>query len=175
VRVCWRDLCTAFTVAFLLFWLAHVCFSHLFRFDQLFGWPGRMMIYVSATSKLVFCWKTLFTSKRHNSYWKLAHFYSILRTRPSSSPDQIKDSFLKLSKIYHPDNAETGDQAKFVRIKDAYDKIKDAPLRNSKLTGESEDLSHAAFVRRSKRRPDLWTSPTPHQHYTTRINEKLYH
>lgn len=111
-------------------------------------------------------------SKRFNSYWKLAHYYTILKTRPTAKPEQIKESFLTLSKIYHPDNLETGDQAKFVRLKEAYDKIKDAPLQNPKFEpGADEDLSHAGMIRRTRLSPSQWTD---RKGSATVINKKLY-
>lgn len=54
-------------------------------------------------------------------------YYSILGVNYNSSPKDIKESFLKLSKIYHPDNNATGNHVKFVQIKEAYDAIKDIP------------------------------------------------
>lgn len=54
-------------------------------------------------------------------------YYGILGVSPRSTKKEIKDKFLKLSMIYHPDNTETGNQAKFVEIKEAFDAIKSNP------------------------------------------------
>lgn len=56
---------------------------------------------------------------------QLKEYYAILNVNRSSTPKEIKESFLKLSKVYHPDNKDTGSHTKFVKLKEAYDAIKD--------------------------------------------------
>lgn len=54
-------------------------------------------------------------------------YYSILNVTKESTLKEIKESFLRLSKIYHPDNKVTGSHNKFVELKEAYDAVKDGP------------------------------------------------
>lgn len=94
------------------------------------------------------------TSKRFiSSHKKYLASYTILKVRNKSTPQDIRDNFLKLSKIYHPDNSRTGNHDRFLRVKEAYDQIKDAPLLNNYklsrshiLNDEDSDLSHKAHV-----------------------------
>ena len=61
-------------------------------------------------------------SERHSAS------YFILGVKHSSTSDEIKTEFLRQCKIYHPDNTVTGNRQRFLRLKDAFDRIKDAPL-----------------------------------------------
>lgn len=96
-----------------------------------------------------------YVPKRTFSSKKFQPLYFILKVRPNSTPKQIRESFLKLSKIYHPDNPDTGNEKKFIRLKEAYDKVKHAPLLSDSYKtsfyqegdDKPEDLSHKAFVR----------------------------
>lgn len=90
-----------------------------------------------------------YQTKRFNSKYKLMHYYNTLKVRPNSSPEEIRENFIELVKIYHPDNPDTGNEAKFIRIKTSYEKIKEAPLWQEGDVGE-DILTHADFVR-SKR------------------------
>lgn len=67
------------------------------------------------------------------SQYKLRFFYQTLGARPKATSNEIREIFLRMSKIYHPDNPKTGDQGKFVKIKDAYEQIKDAPLMKQRI------------------------------------------
>lgn len=94
-----------------------------------------------------------YISKRFLTDKKYIASYTILKVKNKSTPQDIRNNFLKLTKIYHPDNVETGNHSRFLRLKAAYDLIKDAPLLNegikSENTFESEidcDLSHKAHV-----------------------------
>lgn len=95
---------------------------------------------------------------------QLKEYYAILNVQKSSTPKEIKESFLRLSKIYHPDNRTTGSHLKFVQLKQAYDAIKDGPpavsdtYREAKTNtysnyDEHVDLSHKAhaFYRENNR------------------------
>lgn len=62
---------------------------------------------------------------------QLKDYYNLLNVNRLSTNKEIKDSFLKLSKVYHPDNKLTGSHAKFVQLKEAYDAIKDGPPATS--------------------------------------------
>lgn len=87
---------------------------------------------------------------------KDSYYYTILNLRPSATRDQIRAAYVAMSKLYHPDNAETGSHQKFLRIKTAYDKIKDAPLAHGRSIREDggdelSDLSHDAYVQSKAR------------------------
>lgn len=49
--------------------------------------------------------------------------YAILGVSPNSSLEDIKSSYKYLSKIYHPDNIETGNVKRFKEIKEAWEYI----------------------------------------------------
>lgn len=87
---------------------------------------------------------------------------TILNVDKHSTTKEIKTSFLKLSKIYHPDNKATGSHSKFVELKTAYDALKDG---HPKVTTPSpdnnynnfydSDLSHEAHKRYRERYKDF--------------------
>lgn len=92
-------------------------------------------------------------SRRSLSVSQLKKYLDILDVSRTSTPKEIKDSFLKLSKVYHPDNKLTGSHAKFVELKEAYDAIKDgtpnvttSSSQSYRYTSEDgPDLSHRAY------------------------------
>lgn len=94
--------------------------------------------------------------RRALSTSRLKDYYALLNVDKTSSPKQIKDSFLKLSKVYHPDNKLTGSHLRFVKLKEAYDAIKDGPPTTSQSYSTSSssagfsdpyaDLSHRAHA-----------------------------
>lgn len=49
--------------------------------------------------------------------------YKVLGVKSTSSLEEIKLVYRKLSKMYHPDNLETGDSAKFQEINKAWNYI----------------------------------------------------
>jgi len=49
--------------------------------------------------------------------------YSHLGVDEGSSQDELKTKFRKLAKQLHPDNKETGNEAKFKQINEAYNRI----------------------------------------------------
>lgn len=51
--------------------------------------------------------------------------YIELELSRNASFDEIKESFRKLAKIYHPDNKESGNHYKFINIKKSYDILSD--------------------------------------------------
>lgn len=97
---------------------------------------------------------------------QLKEYYALLKVQKSSSPKEIKESFLRLSKVYHPDNKTTGSHLRFVKLKEAYDAIKDGPPATSDHTSSSTannrysnydpfaDLSHKAHAYYRERHRD---------------------
>jgi len=67
-------------------------------------------------------------------------YYEVLGVSKSASKDDIKSSYRKLAKKYHPDNKETGDEAKFKEIQEAYDILYDDSKRST-----YDQFGHAAF------------------------------
>uniref|UniRef100_A0A6G1SII3 DnaJ dnj-10 n=1 Tax=Aceria tosichella TaxID=561515 RepID=A0A6G1SII3_9ACAR len=92
-------------------------------------------------------------SSRHISTSQWKKYLTILNVDKHSTTKDIKQSFLKLSKIYHPDNKTTGSHAKFVELKAAYDALKDGhpkvttPSTNGTNNFYDADLSHEAHKR----------------------------
>ena len=71
-------------------------------------------------------------------------FYEVLGVSKSASKDEIKSAYRKLAKQYHPDNKETGDEAKFKEVQEAYDILYDDQKRSA-----YDQFGHAAFDQNS--------------------------
>ena len=67
-------------------------------------------------------------------------YYEVLGVSKSASKDDIKSAYRKLAKKYHPDNKETGDEAKFKEVQEAYDILYDDQKRSA-----YDQFGHAAF------------------------------
>lgn len=67
-------------------------------------------------------------------------YYETLGVGKTASKDEIKSSYRKLAKKYHPDNKETGNEAKFKEVQEAYDVLYDDQKRSA-----YDQFGHAAF------------------------------
>ncbi len=67
-------------------------------------------------------------------------YYETLGVDKSASEAEIKSAFRKLAKKYHPDNKETGDEAKFKEIGEAYAVLSDETKRR-----QYDQFGSAAF------------------------------
>ena len=67
-------------------------------------------------------------------------YYEVLGVNKGASKDEIKSAYRKLAKKYHPDNKETGNEAKFKEIQEAYDILYDDQKRAA-----YDQFGHAAF------------------------------
>lgn len=114
--------------------------------------------------------------RRYFGTKRYQYSYNVLQAKRDSSPREIKESFLKLSKLYHPDNPQTGSHNKFLKVKQAFDQIKEAPLaQNSHRLSDDDDvdLSHKAFISR-RRTEDVFESSFRYSHSTANLY-KLSH
>lgn len=58
------------------------------------------------------------------------YLYNLLKAKQNSSNEELKKSYRKLAKLFHPDmNDEVGSEVKFISIKKTYDILIDANLR----------------------------------------------
>lgn len=67
-------------------------------------------------------------------------YYEVLGVSKGASDEEIKRAFRKLAKTYHPDNKQTGDDAKFKEIGEAYAVLSDPQKRQ-----QYDQFGHAAF------------------------------
>lgn len=102
--------------------------------------------------------------RRYITTSQLKEYYAILNVNNSSTQKEIKDSFLKLSKIYHPDNKETGSHLKFVKLKEAYDAIKEGP---PSVTGSSYTKTRPSSASTSS----SYSSSSNQSSYSSRYND----
>ena len=49
--------------------------------------------------------------------------YSVLGVSALSTSEEVKKRFRELSRVYHPDNAETGNAEKFMEVNKAWEEL----------------------------------------------------
>lgn len=68
-------------------------------------------------------------------------YYEVLGVSKTATDEEIKRAFRRLAKTYHPDNKQTGDEAKFKEVGEAYAILSDAQKRK-----QYDQFGHAAFT-----------------------------
>jgi curved DNA-binding protein CbpA len=56
-------------------------------------------------------------------------YYELLQVSPNAEPETISRTYRLLAQRYHPDNQETGSEAKFRELRDAYSVLSDPEQR----------------------------------------------
>ena len=56
-------------------------------------------------------------------------YYEVLQISPNAQPETIQRVYRLLAQLYHPDNKETGDQALFEQVLQAYRVLSDPEKR----------------------------------------------
>jgi hypothetical protein len=72
---------------------------------------------------------------------KFQDHYAVLGVDPKSDSDSIQAAYAKAAQKYHPNNPDTGDQAKFDAVNLAFEVLSDAQLRREfdKIKGVDQD------------------------------------
>ena len=68
-------------------------------------------------------------------------YYEVLGVNKTATDEEIKRAFRKLAKTYHPDNKQTGDEAKFKEVGEAYAILSDPAKRR-----QYDQFGHQAFT-----------------------------
>ena len=61
----------------------------------------------------------------------MKNYYEILGLDKTATPEEIKKAFRKSAMVHHPDRKETGNEAKFKEIKEAYETLSDPQKRTA--------------------------------------------
>lgn len=107
--------------------------------------------------------------------YSFRHYASrMLNISYKSNKKQIKTAYLELSKVYHPDNKHTGDQEKFIKIKEAYQFLIKEDEENSKQIIRSAPVStHAEYIRQREATGDYMNEPQQSTKKTPIIDTKF--
>ena len=68
-------------------------------------------------------------------------YYEVLGVSKTATDEEIKRAFRRLAKTYHPDNKQTGDEAKFKEVGEAYAILSDPQKRR-----QYDQFGHQAFT-----------------------------
>ncbi len=68
-------------------------------------------------------------------------YYEVLGVSKNATDEEIKRAFRRLAKTYHPDNKQTGDEAKFKEVGEAYAILSDPTKRK-----QYDQFGHQAFT-----------------------------
>ncbi len=68
-------------------------------------------------------------------------YYEVLGVSKTATDEEIKRAFRRLAKTYHPDNKQTGDEAKFKEVGEAYAILSDPAKRR-----QYDQFGHQAFT-----------------------------
>lgn len=68
-------------------------------------------------------------------------YYEVLGVSKTATDEEIKRAFRRLAKTYHPDNKQTGDEAKFKEVGEAYAILSDPTKRH-----QYDQFGHQAFT-----------------------------
>jgi curved DNA-binding protein CbpA len=79
---------------------------------------------------------------------KFQDHYIVLGIETNSDSETIQNAYAKLAQKYHPNNDETGDQAKFDSLNQAYEVLSDPGLRASfdKVKGVDHEAGNPKFT-----------------------------
>jgi len=69
-------------------------------------------------------------------------YYEILDLTPRATSKEIKLQYIKLVKVYHPDNGESGSEEKFKEISKAYQVLKD-PIKRQLYDSDALNFEQA--------------------------------
>ena len=71
------------------------------------------------------------TSNQGNTNANTLDCYEVMQISPNADPETISRVYRMLAFRYHPDNTETGDNEKFIRLSEAYRTLSDPKTRAS--------------------------------------------
>lgn len=108
-------------------------------------------------------WQRRWQQTRFMSRTKQHKYYNTLEVDQNSTAKEIKESFLRLSKVYHPDNKVTGSHNKFVELKEAYDAIKSG----KPLSSPSASSNYSSYS-------TTYRPPTNHKNTTNSAYSQQY-
>lgn len=104
---------------------------------------GRLLLRLSRWSLVV---RTLCTIPQISRSLRESYMLLQLPDEGSSSPAQVKEAYLRLAKLYHPDSgAPTADAALFARVEEAYRAVLAHQSQTKRSDGEKEEVDDEKF------------------------------